>query len=249
MSGLTRICFIFGLLVKTCLLVLLCITRLKIISNQKKETSIVLCMIGWITLHTTRGSKLNTNSILGKRKGWEGPYPVDGFDQENNSILQFHGCYWHGHNCWLTKSVKDEKWHKNRQQKYDKTLETTLYLQSLGYNVVEMWECEFRKQMHSDTILKTFIDSSLPKTPQQAVNEREILAGVQSGGLFGMVEVDINVPDQWPDHFSHPTMTPYEYFQEMSPMFCTTDVPYDMIGSHMHTHVRKFGLPQKPTGY
>ena len=74
----------------------------------------------------------------------------------------------------------------------------------------------------------------------------EILAGVPSGGLFGMVEVDISVPDQWPEHFSHPTMSPYEYFEEMSPLVCTTDVPFDIIDSHMKTHVKKFGFSQKP---
>ena len=95
-------------------------------------------------------------------------------------------------------------------------------------------------------MLKTFIDSRLPVTPQRAVNESEILDGVLSGSLFGMVEVDISVPDQWTDQFSHPTMTPYQYFQEMSPLFCTTDVPFDVIGSHMQAHIKKFGLSQKP---
>ena len=47
---------------------------------------------------------------MGKEKR-VGSYPVDGFIRENNSIMQFHGCYWHSHSCWLTKSVKDEKWH------------------------------------------------------------------------------------------------------------------------------------------
>ena len=148
--------------------------------------------------------------------------------------------------CWLTKSVKDEKWHKNRQQKFEKTLETTRYLQSQGFTVIEKWECDFRSQMRSDTMLKTFIDSRLPVTPQRAVNESEILDGVLSGSLFGMVEVDISVRDQWTDQFSHPTMTPYQYFQEMSPLFCTTDVPFDVIGSHMQAHIKKFGLSQKP---
>ena len=109
-----------------------------------------------------------------------------------------------------------------------------------------MWECQFRNQMHFDTTLKAFLKSRLPETPQRAVTEPEILAGVQSGGLFGMVEVDIRVPDQWPAHFSNPTMTPYEYFQEMSPLFCTTDVPLEVIGSHMQEHVDRFGLSQKP---
>ena len=56
------------------------------------------------------------------------------------------------------------------------------------------------------------IESRLPQTPQQSVNESEILAGVQSSQLFGMVEVDISVTEQWPAHFVHPTMSPHQYF-------------------------------------
>ena len=41
-------------------------------------------------------------------------------------------------------------------------------------------------------------------------------------------------------------MTPYEYFEEMSPLFCTTDVPFDLIGEHMQDHVRRFQLSEKP---
>ena len=166
-------------------------------------------MFDWMdSVAQTKGIKTEHkfNTVKENRVG---PYPVDGFDQEHNTIFQFHGCYWHGHNCWLTKAVKDDKWHKSRQQKCDKTLETTQYLQSLGFSVVEMWECEFRKQMRNDSNLKAYIDSRLPKTPQRSVNESEILAGVRSGSLFGMIEVDISVPDQWPEYFSHPTMTPY----------------------------------------
>ena len=89
---------------------------------------------------------------------------------------------------------------------------TTRYLRSRGFSVVEMWECDFRKQIRSDTMLKAFIDSRLPKTPQRSVSKNEILAGVQSVGLFEMVEVYISVPDQWPDQFSHPTMSPHVFF-------------------------------------
>ena len=193
----------------------------------------------------TKGLKIEHKLNTGKEKK-VGPFPVDGYEQEQNTIYQFHGCYWHGHQCWLTKSVKDAKWHKEQETKYKKTLETTQYLRSHGFTVIEMWECQFRNQMHFDTTLKAFLKSRLPETPQRAVTEPEILAGVQSGALFGMVEVDIRVPDQWPAHFSNPTMTSYEYFQEMSPLFCTTDVPLEVIGSHMQEHVDRFGLSQKP---
>lgn len=40
-------------------------------------------------------------------------------------------------------------------------------------------------------------------------------------------------------------MSPYEYFQEMSPIFCTSDVPYDIIGEHMQDHVKEFDLSTK----
>ena len=79
-----------------------------------------------------------------------------------------------------------------------------------------------------------------------SVTENEILEGVANGRLFGMVECDIRVPDEWPSYFQQPTMTPYEYFEEMSPLFCTTDVPFDLIGEHMQDHVRRFQLSEKP---
>ena len=28
--------------------------------------------------------------------------PVDGYDAASQTAYEFHGCYWHGHRCWLT---------------------------------------------------------------------------------------------------------------------------------------------------
>ena len=67
--------------------------------------------------------------------------------------------------------------------------------------------------------------------------------------LFGMLEVDIRVPEVWSDRFSHHTMTPSQYFEEMSPLFFTTEVHYDIIGEHMQEHVRRFGLSKNPDDY
>ena len=30
--------------------------------------------------------------------------PVDGYCKETNTVYQFHGCIFHGHNCHLTKN-------------------------------------------------------------------------------------------------------------------------------------------------
>lgn len=78
------------------------------------------------------------------------------------------------------------------------------------------------------------------------MSQEDLIAAVMSDKLFGMVECDIRVPDTWPAHFSHSTMTPYEYFSEMSPLFCTTDIPFDVIGHHMQDHAKRFNLSEKP---
>ena len=38
----------------------------------------------------------------------------------------------------------------------------------------------------------------------------------------------------------------YQYFEEMCPLFCTTDVSFNIIGQYMQQHVRKFQLSEKP---
>ena len=123
--------------------------------------------------------KLNT----GKEKKI-GPYPVDGYDPETKTVYQLQGCFWHGHQCWLTKNVKDQKWHKGRQARYDKTIKTGTLIRAQGYRLVEQWECHFRNDMRRNHHLKSFCDARKPPTPQRSVTETEILQGVTSGQFF-----------------------------------------------------------------
>ena len=60
-----------------------------------------------------------------------------------------------------------------------------------------------------------------------------------------MVECDIEIPEQWGHDFKM-TLPPKEYFSEMCPLFCNTDVGFDDIGDHMQAHVRAQGLSDKP---
>ena len=59
-----------------------------------------------------------------------------------------------------------------------------------------------------------------------------------------MVEVDIQVPDIWPNHMKH-DLTPYEYFSEMSPLFCSSDIPFNSIGEHMQQHAHARHMSEK----
>lgn len=169
-------------------------------------------------------------------------YPVDGCHKPINDgnkpkIYQFHGCFWHGHKCTVTKNVKDEKWHETREVKYIRTIEISEYLKKKGFDLVEMWECQFRIYCKLNPKIYDFIESTRPgfflKNKGRKVTESDILERVVNAELFRIVEVDIEVPTQWRDFTHAPDMSPYEYFQEMAPIFCTTEVPFESFGQHM----------------
>ena len=42
---------------------------------------------------------------------------------------------------------------------YQKTLEKSMFLKSLGFNVVEVWECEINRQLESNVEMKAHFDS------------------------------------------------------------------------------------------
>ena len=180
-------------------------------------------------------------------------YPVDGFvpatdSKDKATVFQFQGCFWHGHVCEVTRGIRDKKWLANRAQKYKTTLETTAYLKR-DHQVVEIWECEFRQYCRQHPQIYDFMDARRPgffREHKGKITENAVLEGVVNGELFGMVEVDIRVPKQWSSHFRHPTLSPYDYFREMSPLFCSTDIAFDDIGAHKQAHIREYQLSDQP---
>lgn len=69
---------------------------------------------------------------------------VDGYDPETNTVYQFHGDYWHGN-----PDVYDpNKIHGHRKetygQLYEKTKAIDSEIQEYGYNLVIMWESDYR---------------------------------------------------------------------------------------------------------
>ena len=141
--------------------------------------------------------------------GYNGPekriamYLVDGYCAETKTAYEFNGCYWHFCKCQQKKSPAAEK---RRQQ----TAEKKMTLENLGYKVVTMWECDWKKQR--------------PTQPanSQGMTEKELLEKVLNDSLFGMIQCDLDIPDE-----------KMEYFSEMSPIFKTCDVKIGDIGDHM----------------
>ena len=129
-----------------------------------------------------------------------GPYPVDGYDETSKTVYQFMGCYHHGHLCNETKNVTNRRWLEERTAKFDRTKDTTTYIQGKGFTVVEMWECEFKLYRKQHPEVNTILErerQDFCRRYRKAVTQEQLIQGVKDDVLFGYVEGDIEFPQSW----------------------------------------------------
>ena len=85
-------------------------------------------------------------------------YTVDGFSQQDNTIWEFYGCHFHGCPCKVKGGQRFQPYVRgiSAETLYQATLKREQHLRSLGYRVVSIFECEFRKQMMENEDLAAF---------------------------------------------------------------------------------------------
>jgi len=77
---------------------------------------------------------------------WIEGAPVDGYEPRTRTVLQYHGCPWHGcRTCFpqgRERIIGDGN--KNLDERFAATKKRTEDLREAGYRVVEVWECEVK---------------------------------------------------------------------------------------------------------
>ena len=72
-------------------------------------------------------------------------YTADGFCKETNTIYEFQGCFYHG--CPLCFKDRmnniNNKTGKTYNELYEKTCKKNNIIKSMGYNLIEIWECKY----------------------------------------------------------------------------------------------------------
>ena len=159
-------------------------------------------------------------------------YKVDGFCRDTNTILEFHGCWYHGCNCIATKNVKDHELLLKRRRR---TQSRTNTLRSLGYTVIEVYECEWKRMKMQDERVKTYLKSITSTLFKQDTTTSDITDLVKNNQFFGAIECDVMVPE-----------TLYSHFSEFSPIFRTCKVDMNIIGEHMKTFMSENNISNKP---
>jgi len=75
-------------------------------------------------------------------------FKVDAYDQNTNTIYEFYGDYWHGN----PKLFDHNKMHPDIKRKtfgqvYEKTINREAKLKEAGYNVVSIWEYDYKQSL------------------------------------------------------------------------------------------------------
>lgn len=106
-------------------------------------------------------------SARGKERQITGNIRVDGFcaarnPEEKSICLNFHGCYWHG--CPKHFPLNRDKVFRNTNESLDDRLERTRRvsqkIKSLGYHLIEKWECDFDQEMAENPELSEFLSKN-----------------------------------------------------------------------------------------
>ena len=143
------------------------------------------------------------------------------------------GCYYHYCPCQEARpSLTDtdiERGVKKRQQ--DEMRRD--YIQQKGYQIVEIWECEWWSLYKSDASAKSHLRKNFPY--RHPLSEEGLLHGIIDGRLFGYVQCDIEVPEHLRDYFSN-----------FPPVFKITAVSRDDIGNLMKQYAEKENILVQP---
>ena len=143
------------------------------------------------------------------------------------------GCYYHYCPCQEARpSLTDtdiERGVKKRQQ--DEMRRG--YIQQKGYQIVEMWECEWWSLYKTDASVKSHLRENFPY--RRPLSEEQLLQGNINGQLFGYVQCDTEVPERL-----------RSYFSNFLPIFKNNVVSRDDIGTLMREYAEKENIMGQP---
>ena len=100
-------------------------------------------------------------------------YFVDGYDVTTKTVYEFNGCIFHG--CPTCYPVRDIKHYcapdRTMQELYNATEAKRMALLRAGFNVLEIWECQWDEQVRTNEAVQRFIasfDLVAPLDPRDA---------------------------------------------------------------------------------
>ena len=118
-----------------------------------------------------------------------GPYSVDGFHKESNTVYEFHGDLYHGCPVCYPNRLQTNPFNgETMQSLFEKTMNRIAYIKQKGYNVHVMWEHEFDAKL-KDKEYKKYIESIFPHC--DPIDPREGLYGGRCNAIELSHDIDL----------------------------------------------------------
>ena len=126
-------------------------------------------------------------------------FKVDGFCAHCNTVFEAMGCFYHYFPCQEAQPslTEEDIGRGNKRREMDQMRKQ--YIKEKGYNVVEMWECEWWNLFETTNCVKQHLRESFPY--KRPLREESPLEQIRSGKLFGYVQCDIEVPEELKKEF------------------------------------------------
>ena len=124
-------------------------------------------------------------------------FKADGISIANQLIFEFHGCETHSHESPRCRRRGERNIFSNKPhaQVQQETRERTQALRDLGYEVREIYECEWKEMKSQNPRVKEFLKGYRRGHIQSySVTKEKIIECVLSGELFGFLVCDLSVP-------------------------------------------------------
>lgn len=72
------------------------------------------------------------------------------------TVVFVNGCFWHKHDCgrFVWPSSNEEYWHKKINGNIERDQKNYEQLQSMGWKVIVVWECELKKKVAEQRLIR-----------------------------------------------------------------------------------------------
>lgn len=136
-------------------------------TNYSRQSKIGMVWLKWWS-HTHDNAVLEHNSNGKEHR--IGNYLVDGYHVSSHTVLEFLGCHFHSCPKCTDHTRINPTTTKLRKGEYEHTLKRLAFIESEGYKVNVIWECDFKKEMEENSNLKAFVEAQHVTTPLKPVD-------------------------------------------------------------------------------
>ena len=210
--------------------------------HTDNQSTIAMCWLDWVAKQ--QNTRIQ-HAYNGNEKTVEG-VKVDGVS-EDGTLYKFHGCFYHGcGDCYTDPSTKNAVNGLTMGELRQKTRLKTEMLRDKGHNVIEKWECDFRKDLKEDDELRAFFKSYEPFFP---IDPRDPFYGGRTNAILLYCEGNLRYVDftslyPWVCKYGiFPLGHPKLYFKEDIPeqvqglLKCTILPPHQLFHPLLPSHI------------